>query len=533
VNLFLKALRQNEPVPTMLEENIRRGNSLLNGEPEEVSDVLGITVEEAEEMGAFNWSDEFDEIFDQDCGFSVIIGNPPWGADMSSYEEWIEHEDTYTLAENQYDSYEVFIELTGSLLKEGGTLGFIIPDSIIRKDSSPSCEWLVDSHQVDRVFKLGEGIFDDVYSGTAMLQYTNAPPDDDQEAEVGLIQKSDRERMMGSGGEALSKILEDKKNVTKQQRFRTKDGYRFPVWAGEPDYDILDAMETGTVDWNNVIDNGRGDEIGREGEVMKCPYCLEWDTYPRKRAESKGGGYYEKTCSHGGEEYKFEEAATTREIIRGNPTEDCDTPIYFGEHVNRYRTSDEAYIDADISGVGLKDDWRFDPPKLLIRQASVGFYATVDYSDARCLQAVFSFRPKANREAPFDQYDIEYFLGFLNSRAMLYYYAKTEGITEWQSYPRHTQTDIMSLPVPEVDFEVDESVKQYQEFVEKVRDADKAGGEVDEDLDWEIEELVLDMYGIPDENRPRIWSELKEMQRLRILRELFPNEDEGEVAADN
>jgi hypothetical protein len=59
---------------------------------------------------------------------------------------------------------------------------------------------------------------------------------------------------------------------------------------------------------------------------------MEWDTFPRKRAESKGGGYYNKTCSHCGEEYEFEEAITTRRVIQEEPTEDCDTPVYFGEH---------------------------------------------------------------------------------------------------------------------------------------------------------------------------------------------------------
>jgi len=163
VNLFLKALKQDQKIPTMLEENIRRGNSLLNGSAEDIAEVLDISIEDAEELGAFEWETEFENIFD-DGGFSIIVGNPPWGADMSSYEEWVEHDDNYSLANNQYDSYEIFIELTENLLQEGGSLGFIIPDSIIQKDSSSIREWLVENHQIDSVFKLGEGLFDDVFS---------------------------------------------------------------------------------------------------------------------------------------------------------------------------------------------------------------------------------------------------------------------------------------------------------------------------------------------------------------------------------
>jgi len=525
VNLLLQALDKDEKLPKILEDNIKCGNSLLNDTSAHISETLDIPPEEAEEMGAFEWETEFEQIFRERGGFDVMIGNPPWGAEMDEYEEWLESDDGYELAEGQYDSYELFLELGGELLADDGQLGFIIPDSLLNKNTIPLRQWLVENKQLDRIYKLGEGIFDDVFAGTAIIQYTNQSPTPETEVEVGLIQKSDRKQMMGSGGRALSSILEDKKHLTKQGRFADTDEYQIAVWAGEEDYEILDQMETETVPWDEVVDNGRGDEIGRDGNVMKCPYCIEWDTFPRKRAESKGGGYYNKTCSHCGEEYEFEEAITTKEIIKDGATEDCDTPIYFGEHVNRYRTSDCAYIDADIEGVGLKDEWRYDSPKLLIRQASVGFFTTVDYSEGRCLQAVFSFRPKEDRSEPFSNYDIEYFLGFLNSRAMLYYYSKTQGIVEWQSYPRHTQTDIMSLPIPAIDFEDSEQREAYNEFVDLVKEATSDDEQIDEELDWKIERAALDLYGIPDEKRPRIWSELKKLQRLRIVRELFPDSE--------
>jgi len=526
VNLLLKALKKDEKLPAILQENIKAGNSLLNGSAEDVADVLDISIEEAEELGAMEWEEEFDHIFEERGGFDVIAGNPPWGADMSDYEPWLESDHGYELAGGQYDSYELFLELGEDLLREGGTLGFIIPDSIFNEDSVPLRRWLVDSHQLDRVHKLGEGIFDGVFAATAIVQYTNIEPNEQHQVEVSLLQKADRKRMLGAGGEALASVIEDKKHITEQRRFAEDEDYVFDIWAGEKDHEILDAMEADTVDWSQVIDNGRGDETGREGEILQCPYCTEWSPFPRKRAESKGGGYYSKTCDHCGEEFEFEDAISTRHIVKDEPTEECETPIYFGEHVNRYRISGNAYIDADVAGVGLKDAWRFDPPKLLIREAGVGFYATVDYTQARCLKSVMSFRPAEEREEPFDKYDLEYFLGFLNSRAMLYYYSKTKGIVEWQSFPRHPQSFIMSLPIPAIDFDDPDEKEAYDEFVGLVKQATDGDEQIDEDLDWEIERAALDLYGIPQEKRPRIWNELKKLQRLRIVRELFPDTDE-------
>jgi hypothetical protein len=522
---LLKALRKDEKLPVILEENIKSGNSLLNGSPSEVANVLGISEEKAVEMGAFDWENEFKHVFDEDGGFDVIAGNPPWGADVSQYDTWLENQEHgFELAKGQYDSYELCLELGTEILRNGGTLGFIVPDSILSKDSVPAREWLVKNYQIDQAYKLGEGLFENVYAGTAILQYTNNPPEDDHMTRTGLIQKEHRKDMMGNGGQALSAILAKHTNLTAQHRFTMDDEYAIPVWAGESDFEILDQMEDGTVSWENVLDNGRGDEIGRDGNVLQCPYCSEWDTFPRKRGENKGGGYYAKTCTHCGEEFEFEEAISTRSIIQDQPTDECDTPIYFGEHVNRYRTNEPAYIDDSISGIGLKNPWRYESPKLLIRQASVGFFTTVDYTNARCLQSVFSFRPIEDREEEFQNYDIEYFLGFLNSRAMLYYYSKTEGITEWQSYPRHTQSLIMSLPIPSIDFNDEEEKEKYNNFVDNVREAIDMTGQVGHELDWEIENLALDLYGVDVEDRPRIWNELKKLQRLRIVRELFPQE---------
>jgi hypothetical protein len=82
------------------------------------------------------------------------------------------------------------------------------------------------------------------------------------------------------------------------------------------------------------------------------------------------------------------------------------------------------------------------------------------------------------------------------------YDSKTEGIVEWQSYPRHTQTDIMMLLIRAVDFDDPEEKEAYDEFVELVRESTSDDEQIGEDLDWEIERAALSLYGIPTEKRP-------------------------------
>jgi len=524
MNLLLKPLKKGKELPRVLNENLKTGNSLLNTNSDNIEDVFGDDAEGKEHFTPVDWKNEFAEVFEEHGGFTCIAGNPPWGAEMDSYEEWLESDDHYELTEGQYNSYELFLELGNDLLKEDGTLGLIIPDSIFNDDYEPLRRWLVDNNQLDRVYKLGEGLFDNVYASTAITQYTTTGVDGENQVDIGLLNKDDRERMMGSRGEALATLIEEKGGRTRQQRFAGNDNYDFKVWADESDHELMEVMESDTVDWNKVVDNGRGDETGKTGNITKCPYCTKWSRYPSKRGKDKGGGYYPKSCDHCDETFELEDSIETRQIVQQTPSDRCDRVTYFGVHVNRYRIDGEAYVDDDYDDLDymFMDKERFEPPKLLIRRTGLGFFSTMDYSNARSIKANLVFRLLDDRKEPYSNYDLEYFLGFLNSRTMLYYYAKRRGIIEWQSFPSHTQTFIMSLPIPEVDWADEEAREDYNHFIELVEKAVEEDKKIDEDLDWEIENAVMDIYGIPTKQRKRIWDELKKLQRMKIVRELFP-----------
>src|SRR5207245_17361 len=50
----------------------------------------------------------------------IILGNPPWGADLSVYASYLSG---FELAKGQYDSYELFIERATQCLRPGDSLG--------------------------------------------------------------------------------------------------------------------------------------------------------------------------------------------------------------------------------------------------------------------------------------------------------------------------------------------------------------------------------------------------------------------------
>lgn len=115
LNLLLKIAEKKRRLP-MLQQNIKLGNSLIDDEK-----VAGDK--------AFKWGQKFKQIMDGG-GFDVVIGNPPYGAELSR-QEFNYLKQKYVSAEYKIDTYGLFIERGLDLLKNGGYFGFIIPNTIL------------------------------------------------------------------------------------------------------------------------------------------------------------------------------------------------------------------------------------------------------------------------------------------------------------------------------------------------------------------------------------------------------------------
>ena len=95
-----------------LNNNIKCGNSLIESKA-----VAGDK--------AFKWEDEFQEVFAKG-GFDVIIGNPPYGAELDEFTiQYIERK--YKSFEYQVNSYVTFYEKGIDILSNNGVLGYITP----------------------------------------------------------------------------------------------------------------------------------------------------------------------------------------------------------------------------------------------------------------------------------------------------------------------------------------------------------------------------------------------------------------------
>lgn len=113
LNLLLKAAEGKHKLPP-LNHTIKCGNSLIDD-----SVIAG--------KHAFKWEEKFPEVF-RDGGFSVVIGNPPYGATFNT-EEKSYFDEKYTYVKSVYESYRLFIEQAIKLAKKEGHIGLIVPNT--------------------------------------------------------------------------------------------------------------------------------------------------------------------------------------------------------------------------------------------------------------------------------------------------------------------------------------------------------------------------------------------------------------------
>jgi len=501
VNLMLKALSKGERLPLILGENVKIGNSLVD---DKNYDDL-----------AFSWKTEFSDVMNQG-GFNVVIGNPPWGADLSVYKDYLES--NYDLAKGQYDSYELFIELSKRVLREGGCFGFVIPDSIFYPEHEQLREFLATQTQIEHIIKLGEGFFEGVFRSCVILIFKKHEPAVNHKVLCAILMKEDRKKIL-SGESDLDSLVKEKAILIPQKRFQENNEYAFDISRSVEDDEIMKRMEDNIIEWEIFSDSARGVEFSQSGIVLQCPNCFKWDVPPAKRK----GKYKTKKCKHCNFEYEFEEALKTDNIVQDDKVNDNYAPFITGESVNRYYIKELKYLDINKDGINYKNLELYSSPKLMVRKTGVGIYATIDYNNSYVPQVVYFFKLKEKLPENLKQLKLEYILGLINSRLMLFYYYKKFGELEWKSFPYVTQKTIMQLPIKKIDFN-DEKQKRLHDGISKAVNElinKSEDGNVDEKIDYEIEDMVMQLYDIEPKMKSHIWNEFKKFQRLRIIREII------------
>lgn len=124
----------------------RYGTNAVNINLETMGEADAFVVQESRRLYAqkhfCHWDLEFPEVFidlesaswKENPGFDAVMGNPPWGGDFSVAEKRALQFGFQTSRASSLDSYAMFTELAVLRTRNGGHCGYIIPDTVLRKD---------------------------------------------------------------------------------------------------------------------------------------------------------------------------------------------------------------------------------------------------------------------------------------------------------------------------------------------------------------------------------------------------------------
>jgi predicted type IV restriction endonuclease len=153
--------------------NIKCGNSLIGPDFYDGKQMNLMDTEEAQRVNVFDWQAEFPEIF-KAGGFDVVIGNPPYGADLSSDQK--AYSQKYFKGESKsLDTYELFLLQAKRLLQFDGRISMIIPASwFTGAKYESSRRKLVNELYPVVAYALPFDIFKNAYIDTAIIVLTSA-----------------------------------------------------------------------------------------------------------------------------------------------------------------------------------------------------------------------------------------------------------------------------------------------------------------------------------------------------------------------
>jgi type I restriction-modification system DNA methylase subunit len=380
-----------------LSDNIKCGNSLIASD-------FSMIPEDLVRVNAFDWPAQFPDAM-KAGGFDAIIGNPPWGASLSTEEKKYLMQ-SYSCFQGNYDSYLFFIEKANTLLRNNGHTSFITPDSWIKIPQSEKLRRiLLGNGNIVSITILPQKVFKSVSANCLIFTFTKG-----------------RER-----GNCQVNILQPKSDLSNLVQFKFEKSYKVNTaeWIKSSDiqFQIFQKKEV------SQIINRIGDRCAQASQFLDVmqgivPYSKE--NHSKEIIENREFHSLKRLS----DEYGI--WIQGRAISRFCLTLTAVEYLHYGDWLHRPRKA--KYFEG--SRILIQEITGGHPPRI-----AASYCNTVLYHDPGIISCLVVGNLHLN-----------FLLGILNSRFLSWYhrYASPKGTRH--AFPKVLIGDIRSFPIPKVEF---------------------------------------------------------------------------------
>lgn len=516
LNLLLKAMEGetqasisqqlsmfHERVLPNLSNNIKSGNSLIDtdyydgqidyGDEKKIRpfnwkrafpSVFGVKVQEVppfykvQYQKVKNLADETDDLIKQltgdvrepkveygfSSGFDAIIGNPPYGAAFSK-DQMIYFKSLYSTAVWRGESYLMFVERGIKLLKKGGIIGFILPDTLLNLGfTQPVRELLLRNSRLQELISLPSKVFAGATVDTIIL----------------LSEKTDFTSTFHSSN-VLVKLFRKKQVIDKiELPFR--------------EYFINAQSFFSQNDFNIHTDNRESTVLHK---LQSCPKTINdiAEMFSGIKVYSVGRGTPIQT-----------EAIRNLKPYTSDTKKDEEwSPFFDGKHIGKFTLywDQNNWIKYGPNLAEPRKKENFLGEKILIRKITgKTLIATYIPYDSYCntLLHVLKIIDKS--------YSYNSLLAILNSRLIGWYFRKRFQISDDDTFPQIMIRDILQFPVPEINSTNEVELSKQSAQLLKLNQGllqTKLQSEKDQitehirHCESRIDKLVYQLYGLTNE----------------------------------
>lgn len=394
---------------------------------------------------AFEWRFEFPEVLNNRGefeGFDLILGNPPYGAEIQNRE--ILRELFSKTSVGQIDTYKYFIELCLKISKQNGIATYITSDSYLEKKYFADVRKIIsDNSSTIRNIKLGDDIFEGVNLPTAIFQIQKGNP-------VISYEYKDISDIKGNVEKTnyLTNDLEFDRNFPEfQTSFSTKKSI------------IQNINCIKLIDIYDQVMGVKVYQIGK-GKPKQTSYEIENNTFI---SDKKINSNYYNFISQGIERYNYKSK---------------------GEWIN--------YGDWLAEPRQIK---YFKNPKIIVREiVNPRIFATYIEEEAVVKNIAAVIIEKENN------FSLKYLLALMNSKLFSYYLFEQTPKGSNKSYPSFTSDLIKNIPIKNISLK---EQKPFIDLVDKIISLKILGENINAE-DKYIDKLVYELYGITSEDQELI-----------------------------